>query len=238
MIPKIIHYCWFGQKKPPRFICKNIREWGRLHPNYEILCWDESNSSFDDNLYVKQAYQMGKWAFVSDYIRLKVITEYGGVYLDTDVKLLCPLDRLLNDMAFLGFESLTKVATCVMGAVPQHSLFKSFLGFYQGKRFLDENGKTDETTNVIHLTELLSHRGLQLNGEFQMIDDIKIYPSTLFSPIDLETGKMKITSDTVAIHYFRGSWMSLSQRQRRKVAQLLGPAYTAKIKKIMGIRED
>ena len=103
-IPKIIHYCWFGHNKLPALYEKCIQSWKKYCPDYEIVCWNEENFDITQNRYAKEAYEAGKWAFVSDYVRLKVLFEHGGIYLDTDVELIRPIDALVADGGYMGFD--------------------------------------------------------------------------------------------------------------------------------------
>jgi len=188
----------------------------------------------EDNLYIRQAFQAKKWAFVSDYVRLYALAEYGGVYLDTDVELLQPFDCYLNEEAFLGFECAEKVASCVIGAVPHHPLIEGLAGSYAGRTFFRPDGGWDETTNVIGITQRLQDLGLRLDGTEQRVGGITIYPAECFSPKSLETGRIAKTSRTAAIHHFQASWMSPSQRTHTRIAQWIGPLWTKRLKRVLG----
>lgn len=234
MIPKKIHYCWFGGKPYPRLTEACIASWKTYCPDYELICWDESNSPLEDNLYVRQAYQAKRWAFVSDYIRLWVLERHGGIYLDTDVELVRSLDVFLPLSGFMGFEDQERVATCLIGGIPGHPFFRTAKGLYDGRPFLRSNGEHDDTTNVQLLTDLLAKNGLQRSGMRQNVMDMEIYPSEFFSPKSLKTGKLHTTSNTFAIHSFQASWMTPAQRRNTKIAQVIGPKWTMFIKKRLG----
>ena len=105
MIPKIIHYCWFGGKPLPKLAKKCIASWKKFCPDYEIKEWNESNFDLNSCTYVKEAYDSKKYAFVSDYARFWILHRYGGVYFDTDVELLKSIDDILADGAFMGVEN-------------------------------------------------------------------------------------------------------------------------------------
>ena len=206
-IPKIIHYCWFGGKPKPPLAVKCIESWKRFCPDYEILEWNEEN--FDLSAapeYVHQAYEAGRWAFVTDYVRLVALVKMGGVYMDTDVEVVKPLDSYLQHEAFAGFESIDRVQTGLLACVPGFSLFADFLRHYDTARFLLPDGTCDTTTNVEVLTRLCVARGLQLNDRFQVVDGLAVYPREYFCPVDYETEKLKRTRKTVTIHWFSGSW--------------------------------
>lgn len=208
--------------------------WQRFCPDYELVRWDESNSPLDANTYVQQAYAAGKWAFVSDYVRVWALYRQGGIYLDTDVELLAPLDEFLENEAFMGFEAIGKAATCVLGCQAENSFFVRLLSEYSDKQFVQPDGSFDETTNVELVTRLLVEAGLQCNNQKQLVDGVSIYPQDYFSPKDLQTGKVNCTARTVAIHHFSASWMSKRQRFNTRVAQLLGPRLTGIIKRGLG----
>ena len=230
-IPKIIHYCWYGETPFPKRIQRCIDSWSALCPDYKLMRWDENNSPLDANEYVQQAFIAQKWAFVSDYVRIHALKAFGGIYLDTDVELLRPLDDLLSHQAFIGFESDSQIATCVIAGEAEHPLFAEEEQAYHDRIFTRDDGSYDTTTNVSILTEHLVAHGLICNGMQQNVNNIEIYPSDYFSPKSLETGKITITSNTYAIHHFVASWMTRSQRRNTKIAQLLGPKLTTFIKR-------
>lgn len=234
MIPRIIHYCWFGQHPLGKRERKCIESWQRVCPSYEVVLWNETNSPVKYNDYVKQAYEMKKWAFVSDYVRLKVLSEYGGIYLDTDVELLKPLDVFTGQMGFMGFESREYISTCVIGCVSGHPFFSWAAKQYDTRSFCTANGGYDSTTNTTWLTDILLQRGLRQDGALQSVSDITIYPADVFCPQDLQTGKLHLTEHSAAIHHFVGSWMTPRQKFHTKVAQCIGIENTRKLRKLMG----
>lgn len=233
-IPKIIHYCWFGGKPLGKIAEKFVASWRRYCPDYKIIRWDESNCDISENRYALEAYRARKWAFVSDYFRLKVLYNVGGIYLDTDVELIRPIDNFSFCKAFLGFEDSEKIATCVMGSIPNHRFIETALEFYQGRKFVLKNGKFDLTTNVDLLTDILQKNGLKTGNIRQSVFDTEIFPSDFFSPKNLKTGKIMLTENTCAIHHFEASWQSGAQRLHTKVAQILGEKNTVKIKNLLG----
>ena len=206
-IPKIIHYCWFGKAPKPPLAQRCFSSWKKYCPDYEIREWNEDNFDLSDvPPYVRQAYEAGRWAFVTDYVRLWALTKVGGVYLDTDVELVKPLDPFLRHEAFAGFESPTHVQTAVLGCQPGFPLFREFLEHYDHAQFQKADGTQDTTTNVEVFTNLCMAHGLTANGLFQLVDGLAVYPCVFFCPIDYQTGKMKKTRKTTAIHWFSGSW--------------------------------
>ncbi len=206
-IPKIIHYCWFGRKPKPELAEKCIKSWKKFCPDFEILEWNEEN--FDVSAapqYVRQAYESKRWAFVSDFVRLKALTEMGGIYMDTDVEVVKPLDPYLKHQAFAGFERINGVQTGLLACEKGFPLFLDFLKHYDTASFLKEDGSPDITTNVEVLTNLCQSRGLVFNDKFQVVDGLAIYPREFFCPVDFETEKLHRTRKTVTIHWFAGSW--------------------------------
>lgn len=218
MIPKKIHYCWFGGNPLPDNVQKFIATWKKYCPDYEIIEWNESNFNIHSIPYVEEAYRSRKWAFVSDVARLNALVSEGGIYMDTDVEVVRSLDALLENKSFLGFEGTQYIATNMMGSEPQHPFFRQFLESYSSRRFIREDGTLDQTTNVEEITKRLQKQGFVLNGKEQEIDGIHLYPTDRFSPYDYITGKLSKTANTYSIHWFDKSWIKQSNL-RTKIAQ-------------------
>lgn len=214
-IPKVLHYCWFGETPKPHGVLKCIESWRRACPDYEIIEWNEHN--FDIHLipYTTQAHQQGKWAFVSDVARLNALVNHGGIYLDTDVELLKPFDEFLNNDAFVGFEGTKYIATAVMGCQPDNKMMREFLRSYKNSQFITGDGRLDLSTNVDRLTRMLVDKGLSLDGSMQTLDDIKVYPTDVFSPYDYIDGRLNLTTNTIAIHWYSLSWLENKSFRKR-----------------------
>jgi len=207
MIPKTIHYIWFGGKPLPEDAQRCIDSWKKFCPDYEIKRWDESNFDLSCCKYVQEAYQAKKWAFVSDYVRLWALVNYGGVYMDTDVEVLKNLDPFLSHHAFSGFESPDAIPTGIMACEKGFPLFKQLLDDYADRHFLRPDGSMDLTTNVVTITRLCLDMGLMLNNSYQEIDGFALYPNDWFCPKSHETGRIDLTDNSVTIHHFSGSWV-------------------------------
>ena len=219
MIPKIIHYCWFGGKEKPEEVLRMIASWKKHCPNYEIKEWNEGNFDIHLNRYCEEAYQQKKWAFVSDVARMWALNEYGGIYMDTDVEVVRPLDTLLSHSGFLGFEGTQWIATSIVGVAPHHPLNEKFYSHYQGRTFIQPDQSLDQTTNVEMWTKLLvSEYGLILNGQQQQVASFEVYPTDYFTPYDYINGKLSKTPNTYSIHWFGQSWVGLKE-WRKKLAQ-------------------
>ena len=220
-IPKIIHYCWFGGKELPEKEKKCIETWKKVLPDYELKFWSEESFDVNSNCWTKSAYEMKKYAFVSDYVRIWALYQYGGLYLDTDVKVLKSFDDLLENGLFACFEDLagTTVATCVIGARKNHPVIANMLQYY--KKSFDMSIIEQNIANVVYFTEQLKSRGLQKNGRLQRLDEnIVIFPRTYFCPMDY-FGNWDMTENTYCIHYFSGSWLpeeELKKHKRRNTA--------------------
>lgn len=219
MIPKKIHYCWFGGKELPDLAKKCIASWEKYCPDYEIIRWDESNFDLDCCPYVRQAYDNRKFAFVSDYARLYAMYTQGGIYMDTDVEVTKNLDVFLDNQGFSGFESETQIPTGIMASEKEFALFAHLLSYYDGRDFVKEDGSFDMTTNVVTITAMLTEKGFVPNGQFQIVDGFALYPRDVFCPYDNVTGVLHKTQNTAAIHWFNKSWLSPSQRLRSKLTR-------------------
>jgi mannosyltransferase OCH1-like enzyme len=235
MIPKKIHYCWFGGNEKPANVIKCINSWKKFCPDYEIIEWNENNFDINQLPYMMQAYEAKKYAFVSDVARLIIVYENGGVYLDTDVELIKPIDELLNNKAFFGFENDENVASGLgFGAESGVELIKKHIEQYEDERFVFEDGSYNLKTCPKYLTELLVSKGLVPNGSEQIIEGVHIYPSEYFNPYDSLTGKLNKTDKTYSIHWYDASWSGMSSarlKMSRFVRRIFGQGFLEGIKK-------
>lgn len=239
-IPKKIHYCWFGGTELPELAVRCMDSWKKYCPDYEIIRWDESNSDLESCQFVREAYAAQKWAFVSDYIRLKVVEEFGGIYLDIDVELLKPLDPFLECQGFMGFEQQQPycIATGLgFGAIAQHPVIQKLMANYENSPFVKADGGYDLIPCPSRDTNILVKLGLQQLNFKQNVMGIEFFPTTFFCPISL-FGVKNFSDETVSIHHYNASWASdasltLIQKKRGAVAKfgnvigmLLGFIYT------------
>lgn len=213
MIPKVIHYCWFGRGKMPELALKCIESWKKYCPDYEIKEWNEDNFDLDMYPYAREAYDNRKFAFVTDVVRLYALYHEGGVYMDTDVEVLKPLDRFLVHHAFSGFESEDEVPTGIMASEKGGRWAAENLAYYEGKHFVKEDGSFDLSSNVKTITKLLLPHGIRLDNSFQDIAElITMYPKDYFCPKDHNTREIHLTENTHCIHHFNGSWWPKGKR--------------------------
>lgn len=215
MIPKIIHYCWFGRGPLPELAQKCIASWKKYLPDYEIKEWNEDN--FDVNIipYTAEAYKAKKYAFVSDYARFWILYQYGGIYFDTDVEVIRPIDDIISRGNFMGCETdaskdgsdAASVAPGLgMGVNPGLGIIKKMLDFYEGRHFEFIPGGIGQLTIVHITTEVLLKAGLKLQQGIQQVDDMWIYPAEYFCPINLKTGRIHVRPNTRTIHHYAGTW--------------------------------
>ena len=217
MIPKKIHYCWFGRGPKPEFAERCIASWKKYCPDYEIIEWNEESFDVNTNDYVKEAYEEKKYAFVSDYVRLWAIYSYGGIYMDTDVEVLKPLDRFLVHHAFTGFESPTKAVTGIIGCEKGNEVMKELLSYYSNKHFRLSNNDLDLTTNTVIITIALTRHGIRLDNTYQELcvgGGIVIYPNVVFCPDRERLNDKSYRQDVYTIHYFNASWKSTKRKTR------------------------
>ncbi|MBT2709480.1 glycosyl transferase [Pseudomonas sp. ISL-84] len=240
-IPKVIHYCWFGSKEKPNIVQKCMDSWKKNLPDYKIIEWNESNFNIHSNSYVSEAYKANKFAFVSDYVRVHVLYNYGGIYLDTDVEVFKPFDDLLHHESFWGFEQENYIATSTIGSCKGNFLIGEFKGTYEKKSFLKENGEIDQLTNVAIITDILKSKGLGLTGEYQEIKGIgTFYPQSYFSPYDYINCRKFITKNTYTMHHFYKSWLPpkarLKSLTKKAIAQVIGGERIAKLRSLRGMQ--
>ena len=228
-IPKVIHYCWFGGNPLPPLAKKCIASWKKFCPDYEIICHDESLFDVSQNRYAREAYDAKKWAFVSDYARLKILYDHGGIYLDTDVELLKPLDDLLEE-GFLGFDDNGVIATglgfaCEAG----NPLIGALLADYEEIPFLLPDGKFDLTPCPDRNAKVLRAMGLDTSVQSQVFCGIRLYPEEYFCPMKYVSGKLRVTENTYSIHYFSASWISPAAKRTLALKRILGEKFYHKL---------
>ncbi len=234
---KEIHYCWFGKGKKSKLIRRCIRSWKKFCPDYQIKEWNEDNFDINCCKYVQEAYNAKKWAFVSDACRFWVLYNYGGIYLDTDVELIKPIDDLPEN--FVGFERVGVVASgLIRGAEKGDKICKEMYDSYLEDSFVNKDGTLNLCTVCERESGLLKKYGLKDIDEIQLVEGTTVYPTRFFCPIDIETGKLTVTEDTYSIHRYAASWETPMNRFRGKVYFLLikifGEKIANKIRKILG----
>jgi len=230
MIPKIIHYCWFGKNPLPNYAVKYIESWKKYFPGYEIKEWNESNYDVHKIPYISEAYNAKKYAFVSDYARFDILYEYGGIYFDVDVEVIKPFGKILDDTGFMGVERMGAIAAGLgVGCNAGLGVVKEILEHYKGERFLCSDGINEYNlkTVVSRVTEIFAKNGFDVkSNKIQKVADFTIYPSEYFAPKSFRTGITKITQNTYSIHHYDASWMDLNDIKNiekiRKIKQLLG----------------
>jgi len=237
MIPKTIHYCWFGRGELTQLAKKCIASWRQFFPDYEIKEWNEDNFDVNCIPYTADAYRAGKFAFVSDYARFWVLYYFGGVYFDTDVEVIKPMEDVLANGPFMGFELLGAKPAVAPGlglaAEPGMSLYKVILDRFERMPFLTENGSLNPYTMIPMVTDLLKDRGLTGNGMIEQVAGVSIYPPDWFNPFDDATGRLRNTDNTRTIHWFAKSWMpaepAWKTRTKRFLRRLFGTERLSKI---------
>lgn len=227
MIPKIIHYCWFGGKPLPKIAEKCIESWKKFLPDYEIKRWDESNFDVNITPYTSEAYSERKYAFVSDYARFWILYNYGGIYFDTDVEVISSLDQVVRSGPFMGveFRNSSKIAVnpgLGFGTEVGMAALKDLLAQYEHRRFINSDG-TICYKNIVEITsEYLIDCGMRNIGDCQQCAGLTIYPVDYFCPISYETRELRITANTKTIHHFAESWVPISTRFKNALGRILG----------------
>lgn len=220
-IPRKIHYCWFGKNEmgPLQRMC--LESWKRMCPDYEIICWNEENYNVGKNLYIKQAYEKKKWAFVSDYVRLDVLFEHGGIYLDTDVELVKSIDFLLKEQAFIAYGEWPALNSGAgIGSVKGNSIIKEMRDNPRANLpFILSNGECNLTTNSIYESDILQKYGLVQDFQMQKVEGMLVLPPDYFAPESVLGRDVYISGRTVAIHHCAGSWADDKRKSERKMTQ-------------------
>jgi hypothetical protein len=223
MIPKIIHYCWFGEMAMPDSARNYIEGWLKKCPDFEFVKWDETNFDVNQSIYTREAYEKQKWAFISDYVRIYAIYTLGGIYMDTDIELLKPLNRFLSHSAFSGFEDDTTISTGIIGGCAKAKWIELIFNYYQNRKFLQPDGQMDLTTNVQTITRItVENYGMKLNNTYQELrDGLVVYPKDYFCPKSYKTGIVELSANSHCIHHFDSSWISKDRRRYKELSYII-----------------
>lgn len=225
MIPKIIHYCWFGGKPIPKEYQRYMESWAKFMPDYEIKRWDESNYDVNVIPFSAEAYSVGKFAYVSDYARLRILYENGGVYFDTDVEIIKPLVDIIEKGGFMGFEKFSSLEGTNdffvnpglgFAVDPYNPIIREIMEFYESHHYIYPDGHKEQITIVKIVTDVLKKYGLGKSDSPVTIKGITIYPTEYFCPVEFMSSKLEITENTRTIHHYSASWMSWSDKVRMK----------------------
>ena len=222
MIPKIIHYCWFGRGEKPELAKKCIASWRKSCPDFEIREWNEGNCDYLSIPFMAEAYAAKKYAFVSDVMRLIVLEQYGGVYFDTDVEVLRDISPLLDDEGFIGFENDQFVNSGqVMAAKAHHPVIQAMIEEYKKLRFTNADGTATPVGCPRLNTDVMERFGLIRNGREQVVAGIHVYSADYFNPMDSTTGKLTKTENTYSIHWYSMSWLPKRVQMKAKLGRIL-----------------
>ena len=222
-IPKVIYYCWFGRGKIPPLSVKCIESWKKYCPDYEIVCINEDNFDISANQYAKEAYDAKKWAFVSDYARLKVLYDNGGIYLDTDVEIIKPIDELISERGYMGFDDNGTISTGLGFACEKgNGLIGALIKDYDSISFVLPDGSYDLTPCPERNTKVMQSMGFDIRNQNQIFMGMQMLPEDYLCPVKYYTGKKKITKNTYSIHHFCASWISPTSKRTLFVKRILG----------------
>lgn len=234
MIPKVIHFCWFGGKPYPDIVKKCLKSWERQCPDYQIIGWTEENYDVTGNPYILEAYQRKKWAFVSDYARLDIIYKYGGIYLDTDVELIKSLDPLLTHSCFVASDGGGINTGLGFGAEKGNSCVKQMMDIYNSARFIDADGNLNLSPSTYYNTLQFENAGLELNStQVQHIKGAEILPPEYFSPYNSQTFSMDLTENTYGIHWGSRLWETGITKVKARIRLKIGINNTRMIKSML-----
>ena len=228
MIPKIIHYCWFGRGEKPELAKKCIASWRELCPDFEIREWNEDNCDYFAVPFMAEAYAAGKYAFAADVMRLLVLEQYGGVYFDTDVEVVRDISPLMNDEGFIGFENDMYVNSGqVIASVPHHPVVQAMIEEYKKMHFTNKDGTMNAVGCPRLNTDVMERFGLVRNGQEQIAAGFHVYPADFFNPVDSTTGKLTKTENTYSIHWYSMSWLPWYKQIKARIGRLFRRAFKA-----------
>jgi len=236
MIPKKIHYCWFGKNPLPELAKTCIASWKKFCPDYEIIEWNEDNFDVSCCDYVKEAYAAKKWAFVSDYARFQILYEHGGLYFDTDVEIIKPLDKLIEKGPFMGTENIMAVNPGLgLAASAGLPIYRVLLDAYHKRHFVKDDGTYNLLTVVDYTTEILKQHGLTKDNAIQLVGGVYVYPKQYFCPMDYISGKVTITDKTYTIHHYSASWHSEKEQYAFLLQRRLSCILPKRIAAVLGM---
>lgn len=238
MIPKTIHYCWFGNNPKSRLIEKCIASWKKHLPEWEIIEWNESNYDVNKNEYISEAYRQKKWAFVVDYARFDILNSRGGIFFDTDVEVLKKIpSEIMENKAFTGFESDRTVNPgLVFAAQAGHPMLRQIMATYESKKFGEKiNGRIENIVDIV--TGILDTNGLKKDNSFQIVEGVAVYPKEYFCCFNHEIQDFEIVEETISVHHYAASWSPwyrrLYFRLIKVAAKALGKERYLKMKRVI-----
>lgn len=234
MIPKIIHYCWFGRGPMPELALRCIESWHKYMPDWEYKLWNEENFDIQSVPYVKEAYEARKFAFVTDYVRLYALQTEGGVYMDTDVEILKPLDDLMHLSAFTGYEGskYRPPVTGLMASEAGGEWVTEQIESYKDAHFIKPDGTFDTTTNTVRISSIMKQNGFNTDGKYQVYKDMHVFPTDYFCPRQT-TGEYLRTENTYCDHHFMGTWSGQKKGGwKSKIEKIIGKNNMIKLIKL------
>lgn len=234
-IPRVIHYCWFGGKPLPYEVRKCIRSWEEFCPDYDIVRWDEGNFDVESHPFCKAAYKAKAWAFVSDYARLKVVLDHGGIYLDTDVEVLRSLDDLLENQCYIGVQQGGHLCNTGLGfgSVEGGPVVREMLERYDDLAFTWDSAKKLACPALNdRVVRSYGYKGDGM-GAIERLGEVAVYPCRYFDPLAPGESQNLLCCDTYSIHHYGNSWGSTKDALKRKLIRLVGTERIAEIKEVL-----
>lgn len=216
-IPKIIHYFWFSKEEKPESVKMCIESWRHFCPDYELIEWNADTFDVTCNDFAYEAFQQRKWAYVSDYARLAVVYQHGGIYLDSDVRLFKGVDSLLHNDFFIGYGPIRDVEAAVFGAKKGCDILAKMMEIYQDRTFDLYESMTLENLQPMLLARFLETQGFVIDGKYLQRNGVTIYPRDLFSAKNWFTYEYEMTDTAIGIHECVGGWNSSKGKSRKQI---------------------
>lgn len=239
-IPKILHYIWLGGKEKPASVLKCIESWKTYCPDYQFVEWNEERFGHGRSKIVDYALKMKNWAYAADVIRVVALEEMGGIYFDTDLELVAPIDDLLVYDAFLGYESRFWAGSAALGSIPHHPLYKMLVDRYiyeENIKFLSNPFSVHAFSSAMRLLY-----GVKFDGKFKVVEQVALLPEPYFYPINYMSLKMRRNEQTRGIHFYASSWHNQQQKRGARIAflarKLFGPCIYGVFERIVAADFD